>query len=107
MRAVGYSTILLTMSIPPTCDPSVLAFPTPLFPDLDPRTAPSGTQGLVLQLWRVTVEPYGDDAVKGAGQKGWYGFVRRPLPPSSLSLLARLVQAPSLSKQHIHPQTSF
>lgn len=107
MHAVGYSTVLLTMSIPPTCDPSVLAFPTPLFPDLDPRTAPSGTQGLVLQLWRVTVEPYGDDAVKGAGQKGWYGFVRRSLPHFSLSLLARLVRALSYSREHIDPRTSL
>ncbi|GAA5913689.1 hypothetical protein JCM8208_005903 [Rhodotorula glutinis] len=87
---LGYSTILLTLSIPPTCDPSVLAFPTPLFPDLDPRTAPKGTQGLVLQLWRVTVEPYGEEAVKGAGQKGWYGFANStaPLYPPHTTLLA-------------------
>ncbi|GAA5836789.1 hypothetical protein JCM9279_007662 [Rhodotorula babjevae] len=87
---LGYSTILLTMGIPPTCDPSLLAFPTPLFPDLDPRTAPSGTHGLVLQLWRVTVEPYGDDAVKGAGQKGWYGFANSTaaLYPPHTTLLA-------------------
>ncbi|GAA5943315.1 hypothetical protein JCM3775_002616 [Rhodotorula graminis] len=87
---LGYSTVLLTLSIPPTCDPSVLAFPTPLYPDIDPRTAPKGTQGLVLQLWRVTVEPYGDDAVKGAGQKGWYGFANStaPLYPPHTTLLA-------------------
>lgn len=29
-----------------------------------------------MQLWRINVESYGDDAVKGAGGKGWYGFVR-------------------------------
>ncbi|BGP43076.1 RNA-binding RNA processing protein rpp1 [Rhodotorula kratochvilovae] len=71
---LGYSTVLLTLNIPATFDPSLLVFPTPLFPDVDPRTAPSGTQGLVMQLWRITVDQYGDEAVKGAGQKGWYGF---------------------------------
>lgn len=30
-----------------------------------------------MQLWRINVEQFGDDAVKGAGQKGWYGFVSR------------------------------
>ncbi|POY75964.1 hypothetical protein BMF94_1048 [Rhodotorula taiwanensis] len=71
---LGYSTVLLTLSIPPTFDPSLLAFPTPLFPHLDPRTAPTGTEGLVMQMWRINVEAYGDEAVKGAGQKGYYGF---------------------------------
>lgn len=78
---------MLNISIPATFDPSKLSFPTPLFPAIDPRTAKPGTQGLVLQLWRITVENYSDEAVKGAGQKGWYGFVSRkfspffPLPP--------------------------
>ncbi|GAA5825055.1 hypothetical protein JCM3770_004515 [Rhodotorula araucariae] len=71
---LGYSTLLLTLNIPATLDPSLLVFPTPLFPDVDPRTATSGAHGLVMQLWRITVDQYGDDAVKGAGQKGWYGF---------------------------------
>ncbi|GAA5863168.1 hypothetical protein JCM3774_001443, partial [Rhodotorula dairenensis] len=71
---LGYSTLMLTISIPATYDPSLLAFPTPLFPHLDPRTAPAGTQGLVMQMWRINVENYGDDAVKGAGQKGYFGF---------------------------------
>lgn len=90
-HVVGYSTLLLTISIPATYDPSLLAFPTPLFPDLDPRTAPAGTQGLVMQMWRINVENYGDDAVKGAGQKGYFGFVR----PASLSPKPR----PSLRSQ--------
>ena len=84
---VGYSTLLLTISIPPTFDPSLLSFPTPLFPSLDPRTSKPGTQGLVLQLWKIHVTSYTDEAVKGAGQKGWYGFVRpSPFPLSHFPL---------------------
>ncbi|GAA5853253.1 hypothetical protein JCM8547_000256 [Rhodosporidiobolus lusitaniae] len=87
---LGYSTLLLTISIPATFDPSLLVFPTPLFPDLDPRTAPAGTEGLVLQLWRVNIEGYGDEAVKGNGGKGWYGFANSTaaLWPSQTTLLS-------------------
>lgn len=28
-----------------------------------------------MQLWRINIDNYGDDAVKGAGQKGYFGFV--------------------------------
>ncbi|KWU43433.1 PHP domain-like protein [Rhodotorula sp. JG-1b] len=87
---LGYSTLLLTISIPPTFDPSLLEFPTPLFPQLDPRTAPAGTQGLVMQLWRINIENYGDEAVKGAGQKGYFGFSNSTahLYPSQTTLLS-------------------
>ncbi|GAA5874309.1 hypothetical protein JCM1840_000629 [Sporobolomyces johnsonii] len=87
---LGYSTLLLTLSIPPTFDPSLLSFPTPLFPQLDPRTAKPGTEGLVLQLWRINIEGYGDEAVKGAGQKGWFGFANSTaaLYPSQTTLLS-------------------
>ncbi|GAA5824734.1 hypothetical protein JCM11251_005319 [Rhodosporidiobolus azoricus] len=87
---LGYSTLLLTLSLPATYDPSLLVFPTPLFPHLDPRTAPPGTEGLVMQLWRINVEAYGDEAVKGAGGKGWYGFANStaPLYPSQTTLLS-------------------
>ncbi|GAA6016078.1 hypothetical protein JCM11491_000661 [Sporobolomyces phaffii] len=87
---LGYSTLMLNISIPPTFDPSKLSFPTPLFPSMDPRTAKPGTQGLVLQLWRIHVENYTDEAVKGAGQKGWYGFANStaPLYPQSTTLLS-------------------
>ncbi|BGO95012.1 hypothetical protein NBRC10512_006524 [Rhodotorula toruloides] len=87
---LGYSTLLLTISIPPTFDPSLLSFPTPLFPQLDPRTAPPGTEGLVMQMWRINVENYGDEAVKGAGQKGWYGFANSTahLYPPQTTLLS-------------------
>ncbi|KAG0663208.1 hypothetical protein C6P46_002797 [Rhodotorula mucilaginosa] len=107
---LGYSTLLLTISIPPTYDPSLLEFPTPLFPHLDPRTAPAGTQGLVMQLWRINIENYGDEAVKGAGQKGYFGFSNStahlyppqttllsvsPLTLSSFSHIALSVAPPS------------
>ncbi|GAA6009650.1 hypothetical protein JCM10207_004141 [Rhodosporidiobolus poonsookiae] len=87
---LGYSTLLLTLSLPATFDPSRLVLPTPLFPQLDPRTAPPGTEGLVLQLWRVNVEQYGDEAVKGAGGKGWYGFANSTaaLYPPQTTLLS-------------------
>ncbi|GAA5962904.1 hypothetical protein JCM3765_005914 [Sporobolomyces pararoseus] len=89
---LGYSTLLLNISIPPTFDPSKLLFPTPLFPEIDPRTAKPDTEktGLVLQLWRINVENYSDEAVKGAGQKGWYGFANStaPLYPKSTTLLS-------------------
>ncbi|GAA5841390.1 hypothetical protein JCM5353_007118 [Sporobolomyces roseus] len=87
---LGYSTLLLNISIPPTFDPSLLTFPTPLFPTLDPRTAKPGTQGLVLQLWKIQVSDYTDEAVKGAGQKGWYGFANStaPLYPQQTTLLS-------------------
>ncbi|GAA5937206.1 hypothetical protein JCM1841_002326 [Sporobolomyces salmonicolor] len=87
---LGYSTLLLTLSIPPTFDPSLLSFPTPLFPQLDPRTAKPGSEGLVLQLWRINIEGYGDEAVKGAGQKGWFGFANSTaaLYPSQTTLLS-------------------
>ncbi|GAA5899918.1 RNA-binding RNA processing protein RPP1 [Sporobolomyces salmoneus] len=87
---LGYSTLMLNISIPPTFDPSKLSFPTPLFPSIDPRTAKPGTQGLVLQVWRITVENYSDEAVKGAGQKGWYGFANStaPLYPQQTTLLS-------------------
>ncbi|BGP19511.1 hypothetical protein JCM10213_006331 [Rhodosporidiobolus nylandii] len=87
---LGYSTLLLTLNIPATLDPSQLVFPTPLFPDLDPRTAKPGTEGLVMQLWRINVEKYGDEAVKGAGGKGWYGFANSTaaLFPAQTTLLS-------------------
>ncbi|GAA5968624.1 hypothetical protein JCM11641_007704 [Rhodosporidiobolus odoratus] len=87
---LGYSTLLLTLSIPPTFDPSNLVFPTPLFPDLDPRTATPGTPGLVMQLWRINVQGYTDEAVKGAGGKGWYGFANSTaaLYPPQTTLLS-------------------
>lgn len=72
---MGYSTVVLTMHILPTTNPSTLVFPTPLFPDLDPRTAPAGTEGLVLQLWKTCVMDYSDEAIKSASVKGYYGFV--------------------------------
>ncbi|GAA5984584.1 hypothetical protein JCM10908_003411 [Rhodotorula pacifica] len=87
---LGYSTLLLTISIPPTFDPSLLSFPTPLFPHLDPRTAPPRTQGLVMQMWRINIESYGDEAVKGAGQKGYFGFSNSTahLYPAQTTLLS-------------------
>ncbi|GAA5942157.1 RNA-binding RNA processing protein RPP1 [Sporobolomyces koalae] len=87
---LGYSTVVLDISIPPTFDPSLLSFPTPLFPSLDPRTATPGTPNLALQLWRITIENYSDEAVKGAGQKGWYGFANStaPLYPQQTTLLS-------------------
>ncbi|BGP27171.1 RNase P subunit p30 family protein [Rhodotorula toruloides] len=87
---LGYSTLLLTISIPPTFDPALLSFPTPLFPQLDPRTTSPGTEGLVMQMWRINVENYGDEAVKGAGQKGWYGFANSTahLYPPQTTLLS-------------------
>lgn len=76
-RAVGYSTIVLTLPILPTTNPSNLIFPTPLFPEMDPRTAKaeSSSGPLILQLWKIHVTDYGDEAVKNASQKGFYGFV--------------------------------
>ncbi|GAA5907473.1 hypothetical protein JCM6882_003870 [Rhodosporidiobolus microsporus] len=87
---LGYSTLLLTLSLPATFDPSLLVLPTPLFPTLDPRTAPPGTEGLVMQLWRINIEGYGDEAVKGAGGKGWYGFANSTahLYPPQTTLLS-------------------
>ena len=73
---MGYSTIVLTISISATTNPSMLVFPTPLFPQIDPRTAPKGTQGLVLQLWKIHVQDYTDEHIKSASVKGYYGFVR-------------------------------
>lgn len=72
---VGYSTVVLTLSLPVHFNPALLTFPTPLFPALDPRTAPPGTSGLILQLWKVQIVNYDDEAVKGAAIKGIYGFV--------------------------------
>lgn len=73
---VGYSTIVLTISIYPTTNPASLIFPTPLFPLLDPRTAKSGTKSnLILQLWKLEVKEYTEESVKNAGAKGIYGFV--------------------------------
>lgn len=78
--AVGYSTIVLTLTIWPTTNPATLVFPTPLVPEIDPRTAaggaPTSGSGMILQLWRIHVADYSDEAVKGASQKGYYGFVR-------------------------------
>lgn len=75
--AVGYSTTVLTLPILPTTNPSNLIFPTPLFPEMDPRTAKaeSSSGPLILQLWKIHVTDYGDEAVKNASQKGFYGFV--------------------------------
>lgn len=94
IMVVGYSTVLLTISLPSTYNPSLIAFPTPLFPTLDPRTAPTGTQGCVLQLWRIEIHTYDDEAVKGASAKGYYGFVNRipnPFEPNSDYSFPRLI----------------
>ncbi|BGP34864.1 RNA-binding RNA processing protein rpp1 [Rhodotorula toruloides] len=109
---LGYSTLLLTISIPPTFDPSLLSFPTPLFPQLDPRTAPPGTEGLVMQMWRINVENYGDEAVKGAGQKGWYGFANSTAhlyPPQTTLLSVSPMNLSSFSHValSISPPTPF
>lgn len=82
---VGYSTIILTMTILPTTNPSTLVFPTPLFPTLDPRTAKPGTQGMVLQLWRIEVGDYTEESIKGTSVKGFYGFVRSRAWPLHLA----------------------
>lgn len=74
--AVGYSTVLLTISITPTTNPSILVFPTPLIPEVDPRTAKPGTEGMILQLWKIEVIDYSEEAIKSSGVKGFYGFVR-------------------------------
>ena len=86
-EAVGYSTVLLKISIPPSTNPSSLSFPTPLFPSLDPRTAKAGTEGLVLQLWRIEVIDYTDDTIKSTSTKGNYGLVRAVLPTSTTAHL--------------------
>lgn len=74
--AVGYSTVVMSISILATTNPASLVFPTPLFPSLDPRTAPKGTTGLVLQLWKIHVQDYTDEHIKSASVKGYHGFVR-------------------------------
>ncbi|SCV73572.1 BQ2448_7498 [Microbotryum intermedium] len=79
---LGYSTICLVISIPTTTDPSLLSFPTPLYPDLDPRTAknssssmtPATVQGQILQLWRIHIRDYGDDQVKSVCHRGQFGL---------------------------------
>ncbi|KAK4046328.1 RNA-binding RNA processing protein rpp1 [Microbotryomycetes sp. JL201] len=76
---LGYSTVVLVIHITPTTNPSTLVFPTPLMPELDPRTAsssdqPANTTGLVLQLWRIHVGEYSDSHIKSASVKGHYGF---------------------------------
>lgn len=77
LLSVGYSTIVLTISIYPTTNPSTLIYPTPLFPLLDPRTAKSSgsSNSLILQLWKLEVKDYTEESVKNAGAKGIYGFV--------------------------------
>ncbi|KAL8286914.1 hypothetical protein RQP46_003920 [Phenoliferia psychrophenolica] len=94
---LGYSTVLLKVGIPPSTNPSTLAFPTPLFPSLDPRTAKPGTEGLVLQLWRIEVTDYTDDTIKSTSIKGNYGLSNStaPLFPPSTTLLS--LSPPSLS----------
>ena len=74
--AVGYSTVVLTLSILPTINPATLSFPTPLFPTIDPRTAPPGTPNMILQLWKIHVADYSEESIKSASVKGYYGFVR-------------------------------
>ncbi|KAM0791108.1 hypothetical protein ACM66B_004397 [Microbotryomycetes sp. NB124-2] len=77
---LGYSTVVLVINITPTTNPSTLVFPTPLMPQLDPRTASSTKDhkqpsvGLVLQLWRIHVSEYSDSHIKSASVKGQYGF---------------------------------
>lgn len=67
------------------------------------RTAPAGTEGVVLQLWRVEVSSYDEEAVKGASVKGIYGFVR---DPSVLNRFANLTQANSTAPLY-GPSTSM
>ena len=57
-----------------------------------------------MQLWRINIENYGDEAVKGAGQKGYFGFVSptpasagRPLVARTLSYSHRTHPSPRLS----------
>ncbi|KAM0755250.1 hypothetical protein T439DRAFT_322291 [Meredithblackwellia eburnea MCA 4105] len=89
---LGYSTILLTLPIPPSYNPSLLVFPTPLFPEMDPRTADKGKEGSVLQWWRLQLEGFGDEELKKSqgGAKGVYGFSNStvPLLPPSLTILS-------------------
>lgn len=76
---MGFSTVLLKLSIPPHTNPASLVFPTPLFPQIDPRTAKAGTEGLVLQLWRIEIVDYTDETIKSTSLKGNYGLVRGSL----------------------------
>lgn len=78
---VGYDTVLLNVSIPPTFNPARLVLRTPLIPSIDPRTASStstgsasGSKGRILQMWKLTVGPYDEATVKGTGQRSAYGF---------------------------------
>ncbi|SCZ95089.1 BZ3500_MvSof-1268-A1-R1_Chr11-3g03595 [Microbotryum saponariae] len=77
---VGYSTICLVISIPTTTDPSLLSFPTPLYPDLDPRTAQISSSSTplvedqILQLWRIHIRDYGDEQVKSVSHRGQFGL---------------------------------
>jgi ribonuclease P/MRP protein subunit RPP1 len=64
------------LTILPSTNPSYLVFPTPLFPQIDPRTAKPGTEGMVLQLWKIEVADYTEEAVKSSAVKGNYGLVR-------------------------------
>ncbi|ORY47188.1 RNase P subunit p30-domain-containing protein [Leucosporidium creatinivorum] len=87
---LGYSTVILTVSILATTNPASLVFPTPLLPAIDPRTAPKGTSGLVLQLWKIHVQEYTDEHIKSASVKGYYGFSNSTasLFPASTTLLS-------------------
>ncbi|KAI5480526.1 RNase P subunit p30 family protein [Pseudohyphozyma bogoriensis] len=87
---LGYSTVILNISISASTNPSTLSFPTPLFPEMDPRTAPPGTEGMVLQLWRVHVNDLSEEAIKSTGTRGYYGFSNStaPLYPAATTLLS-------------------
>ncbi|SCZ95072.1 BZ3500_MvSof-1268-A1-R1_Chr11-3g03584 [Microbotryum saponariae] len=106
---VGYSTICLVISIPTTTDPSLLSFPTPLYPDLDPRTAQISSSSTplvedqILQLWRIHIRDYGDEQVKSVSHRGQFGLASGG-PPSSvlqrtknLTLLLPALQSQSTS----------
>ncbi|KAK4702296.1 ribonuclease P/MRP protein subunit RPP1, partial [Phenoliferia sp. Uapishka_3] len=94
---LGYSTVMLKIAIPSHTNPATLVFPTPLFPSLDPRTAPPGTEGLVLQLWRIEITDYSDDTIKS--NKGTYGLSNStaPLFPPSTTLLSLSLSNTSLN----------
>ncbi|KAK4052638.1 RNA-binding RNA processing protein rpp1 [Microbotryomycetes sp. JL221] len=87
---LGYSTVVLIVTITAYTNPSTIMFPTPLIPELDPRTSTSSGDSLVLQMWRIHVQAYNDEQIKSASVKGVYGFSNSTasLFPTSTSLLS-------------------